>query len=69
MSENGLLLKKHRPIEIQSANFMLTIVCGVTGFHVVKRLLKRGTFNACYCIDESLSERFSDIQIGLSCSL
>jgi histone-lysine N-methyltransferase SETMAR len=35
---------------------MLTIVWGVTGFHVVKLLPKGGIFNPSYCIDEIVSE-------------
>jgi hypothetical protein len=40
INEYDMLLEKHRPIEIQSSTFMLTIVWGVTGFHVFKRLPK-----------------------------
>jgi hypothetical protein len=56
MNEYGLLLEKHHPIEIQSPKFVLTIVWGVAVVHGIKLLRKGDTFNACYYIDEILSE-------------
>jgi hypothetical protein len=41
---------------IQSPKFMLTIVWGATGFHVVKLLPKRGSLNASDYTPEILSE-------------
>jgi hypothetical protein len=41
---------------IPSPKFMLTIVWGATGFHVLKLLPKGGTFNASYHTTEILSE-------------
>jgi hypothetical protein len=56
MNDCGLLLGKHHPIEIESPKFMLTVLRGVRGFHVVKLPPKRGIFNQCYSMDEILSE-------------
>jgi hypothetical protein len=40
---------------IQSPKLMLTMVWGVTGFHVIKLLAKGSVFGAKYYIDEILS--------------
>jgi hypothetical protein len=56
MNEYGCLLEKHRQIGIESPTFMLTVVWGVTGFHVVKRFPKGGTFPASYYVNQIVPE-------------
>jgi hypothetical protein len=71
MNGYGLLLEKHRLIEsiiLPNRRYSCFLLIWATEFYVIKRLLKGGTCNARFSIDEILSEIASwrEGQYGIS---